>query len=199
MEEKEIITLTASTCSIKIFMLCLFEGKHNLVGGSNAWDLLYTDYIDLSGAADTKECTLLRNIHNKHSRIFFINYLIQLQLDWHREFGVPFPEAFKDFKRFGHRLIWNDDWEFFEKQLKRIEAKEKKNVAELDGLKKELERLRKHGMKAADVKPSDRRDFIKLIQAVEESRGFALNKEETTVEEFAIMVKSRKDIADAKN
>lgn len=190
--------MKASECSIKIFMLCLCEGKLELVGGEENWDALYTEYIDLSGAADTKECTLLRNIHNIKCRLWMISSLIAHQISWHSQFSVPFPHAFKDFKGYGHRLVWNDDWPDFEKQLQRVETKEKKKVAELDILQKEYEKLKAHGLKAKDVKANDKKDFIKLIHAIEENRGFALSRTETMIDEFAIMVKTQKDAAEAR-
>lgn len=240
--------MTASECNIKNFMLCLYEGKIELVGGKDDWEIIYTTYIDLSGAADTKEVTLQRQIHNIDVRLAAISSLISFQISWYSftlsikyesenelyelnkklnaldkhsndfekcksdiEISIVDREliisklpsaaifAFDDFKKYGHRLSWSGDWDNFQQQLKIVETKEKKRIAEKDGLLKEYTKLKTQGMKVSNIDKEDRKVFLRLLNATSQYIGYHIDKEKTMIDEFALMVKDRNDIIEQQN
>lgn len=182
-----------SECSIKVFMDCLYNKNIEAAGGEESWGLLYTTYVDMSGAADTKECSLRRSIHNINCRLTFISEMIQLQILCFNNFSQPFAEGLKRLKEYGHRITFNGDAEDFRKQLKRIELREAKKIAERDNLNKNLSQLLKEGMKVENIQADDRSNFIRLLNAIAKHQGYGINKTETMMDEFALMVKAHKE------
>lgn len=189
-----------SECSIQLFSKCAYSKKPEdketgitEVGGQEMWDVIYTEYVDMSGAADTKECYLVKSIHNINCRLAFISEQIQLQIDCFNEFQQPFAESLKRLKEYGHRITFNGDGEDFKRQLQRVELREAKKIAERDGHMKELNQLRKEGMKSDNIKEDDRKSFIRLLNAISKHQGYGIDKEKTMADEFALMVKSHKE------
>lgn len=182
-----------SDISLKDFRHMMFRKDYTLVGGEEAWNILYTEYIDLSGAADTREVTLLRAIHNIEVRLSVIGTMISLQVKWFEEFDKPFFPAFKDLSGFGHNLKWSEeapDKESFFKQLKRVEQKEKRFIAEKDSLVREYSKVVKN--KPVDHK-FEEKDFLKLIDVIEKYRKYHIDEDKTNAKRFAIMVKDYND------
>lgn len=181
-------------------MLCAYEKKDDAIemaGGQEAWDMIYTEYVDLSGAADTKECSLLRSIHNINCRLAFIDEMLNLQIKCFNEFQQPFAEGLKRLKEYGHRITFNGNAEDFRKQLARVELREAKRIAERDGFVKELNQLRKEGMKTENIKEDDRKNFIRLLNTISKHQGYGIDKINTMMDEFALMVKSHKEHCEA--
>lgn len=191
--------MTISECSVRQFMDCLFNGKYEVVNGRDNWSLIYTDYVDMSGAADNKECTLKRAILNIDLRLSFIDSMIILNVKSLNAFGLPWPGSINDVQQYGHRIQWNGDAENFISQLKRIELREIKRISQRNGFIKELEQLAKEGMKAENIKEDDRKNFIKLLNGIGKHQGYGIDKDKTMMDEFALMVKSRKDEYEALN
>src|ERR1700749_359678 len=185
--------MTISECSIKVFMECLCNKKYDGVGGFDNWNSIYTEYIDLSGSADTKECSLKRTILDIELRLSFINSVIEVNIRSLNAFNLPFPGTIEDIKNYGHHIAWNGDKEDFVKQLKKIERRESKRIAEREGLIKELNQLVKEGMKATNVKENDRKNFLVLLNGIGKHQGYGIDKDKTMMDEFSLMVKSRKD------
>jgi hypothetical protein len=191
------MTLTIDTCTLRNFMECLFHGRTELVGGEEAWDKIYTEFIDLSGAANTRECTISRQIHNVQIRIAWFKAMLDLQYRFLEQFEIPFVTAFDDFKRKSHKLKWNGDIEEFKQQLFRVDVKERKNIAELDRLFKEMSDLKKDGMTTKNITDNSRKEFVTLINVISKDNGYRINKDEVTVEEFALMIKSYSEAKEA--
>ncbi len=173
-------------CSVKIFMACLFENdKSGLEGGD--FETIFTEYIDLSGIGETREFDLLTGIHNIQARMTFIETMLEVQKRFFKEFEMPFVNAFDDFRPFGHRLSWDPEKpELFIEQLKRIETIEKKSQAELDAKFKELNSLKKNGMKSTDV--NGRVDFVRQLNNLNKA-GYKIDREKTDMEELALMIR----------
>lgn len=171
-------------CSVNVFMECLFHGKMDNLHGGN-FDDIFTEYIDLSGVGKTKEYALLSAIHNTQTRITFIQTMVAVQREFFIHFSMPFVNAFDDFRKYGHRLTWNQaEPEKFFTQLKLVDTKEKKNVAELDKLMKEYADLQKDGVKQdAD----GRKDFVRQLNALNRA-GYTIDRDKTDMETLALMI-----------
>ncbi|MDP4264929.1 MAG: hypothetical protein Q8941_20540 [Bacteroidota bacterium] len=189
----------ASDCSVRLFMRALFEDDRSQIDN---FDAIWTEWVDLSGVSETREKDLLTAIHNIHVRQLVIPEMIQLQLEHLRIFKQPYfedpdnPENyFKFFRKYGHRLSWNDEAakyaveetiNDFINQLKRVDTKERQFVPELAGLEKELKELKKEGVK---IDGNGRKEFIKLLNDVGKYRRNDIDRDKTDVETFAIMVR----------
>lgn len=179
--------------SIRQFMQCMHEGKFDVVGGYDNWDQLYTKYVDASGAADTKECLLMRNINNVHAKIVFVQEIIGINHKFLDIFSIPFLPSLLDLKKTGHRLKWNNDVDDFKKQLNRVEVEERSNVAEMDLLVSDLEKLKKEGLKASKIEKNDRKDFVRQITIIAKHNNRAIDRDKIDMEEYCIMIKDYSD------
>lgn len=196
--------MTIDKCTISMAMRAMFHGEHEQVGGSEAWDSIYIQYIDLSGLANTKECTLLREMLSIDLRLSYISTMLEWFVKTYQfslTVGQPNPGtfAFSDLHQYGHRLTWNGDWLNFEGQLKHVEGKEKKRIAIKDGLQKEYDRLKKDGMKSSNVNRDDRKQFIQLLNQIAKHNGYAIDRDKVSLEDFAIMVKDYTDYVEMQN
>ncbi len=174
-----------SECSVKIFMKCLFDGDASDLGGGD-FDKIYTEYIDISGIGESKEFSLMSNIHNLNARILFIDAMIEVQKRFFMNFDIPFIDGLKDFRRYGHRITWDSaNPDLFIKQLERVETVEKKFLSELDNYMNELESIRKNG-----VQPNvnGRIEFVRLLNELGKE-GYKIDREITDMESVALMVK----------
>jgi hypothetical protein len=175
-------------------MDAMYNGKFEGIGGQSNLDVLYTEYIDLSGLGETHQKTLLINIHNLEVRLTVMPALIDLQKKSFAATNAPYEPAFELFKKYGHRLRWDADEPMaFIKQLERVEIREKKCIAELDSFMKELGTLKKEGPK---VNANGRQDFIKQLNRVGKP-GF-IDREKTDMESYSLMIADYYEELDAK-
>lgn len=182
-----------SQCSIKVFMDCLFENDFRGLdgGGKDELDVIHTEYVDLSGIGETREYELMISIHNTEERLTFITTQLEIQQRFFKNFDIPFVNAFDDFRKYGHRLTWDDNNpEAFLKQLDMIEIREKKFVAEYDKHVKELKTLKSDGVK---IDGNGRRDFIRQMNNLRRF-GYQVDKDKTDIEELALMIRDHSNI-----
>lgn len=172
-------------CSIKIFMECLFHGRRELLNGGN-FEEIFTEYVDLSGIGETQEYNLMNGIHNIQTRMVFIESMIEFHKRFLKEFNMPYVDGFKDLRKYGHRLTWDPEHpQIFVQQLQMMEIKEKKNQAELDKMIKELNALKKDGVKPDK---NGRVNFVRQLNNLGKA-GYDINRETTDMEALALMIK----------
>jgi len=177
-----------SDITVRIFMRCLFNKDYE---GVDNWEELYTAYIDLSGMGESRHLQLMVTIHNLQVRLSFIQGWLEFQKTWTKQFKEPFIEGFKDMEKFNHRVTWDPGKPLdFIEQLKRIEAKEKRNVAELDLQMKELDELMK--TKKHKEKATDRADFIRMLNTLGKE-GYKIDRDKTDMEELSLMIKQHSE------
>lgn len=165
-------------------MRCLFEDDFE---GVENFDAIWTEYIDLSGIAQTRDKDLLVAIHNIEVRLLVIPEMISFQLKFMAENKMPYVDGFWFFKKYGHRLTWNeDDPDNFFKQLEFVDIKERKFIAERDDLKKQQSLLKKNGVV---VDGNGRKEFIKLLNAIGKYRRNDIDRDKVDVETYALMIK----------
>jgi hypothetical protein len=177
----------ASECSLRVFMKCLFEDDQSDVDN---FELIWSEYVDLSGLCENREKEILVSIHNIKVRQSVIPALIKFQLDYIERFKEPYLEAFWIFKKYGHQVIWNSDAEELARQLERVRLKELQYESQLDMIERELQDLKKEGVK---IDGNGRKEFIRLLNDVGKYRRNDIDRDRTDVETFAIMVRDYLD------
>ena len=172
--------------NIRTFMAAMFNQQYDGVGGADNWEIVYTEYIDLSGIGETQQYHLLCNIHNTQKRITAVQGYINIKKRWFALHNEPFEPALTDLRKYGHRLTWDiGNPKQFIQQLEMCEIKEKTQIAELDGYMKELEDLKKDGPK---VTTDARKEFIKQMNRLGK-HGYKIDKDKTDMEEYSLMIK----------
>lgn len=176
-----------SDCSVRVFMTCLFDHDYTQLEGGD-FEKIFTEYIDISGIGETKELELMVAIHNIQTRITYIDAQVDIQKKFLHNFGIPFVNAFEDFKKYNHRLSWDpENPDKFVTQLQRVVVIEKKFHAELDTKVAELKKLKKDG-----VQPNSngRRDFVRRLNNLGKE-GYQIDKDKTNMEEVALMIRDQ--------
>jgi hypothetical protein len=181
--------ITLSSITIARFMRALFHGEKDDLPN---WDELYTQYIDMSGMGKSRQYSLMVQVHNLTTRLRTIAAFISLQDGYMAEFGEPMQSynspsgpvnVFDDVRKYGHRLTWPaTDWH---EQLKRMDLKERRNVAELDKADAELKEIEATGR--VKESSSTRADFIRMLTMLNKD-GYTINKEADDMETLCIMI-----------
>lgn len=200
------IIQSAGDCVINKFMDCAFKDRHRvlLISGDAtdeqlrmAFEIVYAEYVDLAGLYVTREFELSAYISSLDTRIATVKRFVTLQCTFLNEFDTPFLPGFALVKKYGHRLYWDfnrPDKESFLKRLIQIEAGESRYQAELDRKVKELVELRKKKVNKEFSLLESRKQFIMSMNRLQQNK-FVIDKDKTTMEELALMVKDYKDTA----
>lgn len=203
-ETQTIIIDCAADCCIKKFMQAWFEGKVSVlvVSGeatdedlNEAFERIQLEYIDLSGLAESTELDMNVNIHHLNTRINAIKAMLYIQREFLQQFGLPLIPGLPDFKRYSHVIYWDfkrPDAEAFLKRLRQIELKESRFIAELDKCIKELIEFKEKQKKGEVTITQSRKQFVRNMNTLNRA-GFNVDKDKTSVEEYALMLKDYKE------
>jgi len=194
---------SASECTVFQFMRCKFDNDYSVLGNEpkdeliKAFDNIYTEYIDLCGTY-IPELDLMKSIKRLECRIQAVHlYLDVCEQANERLAGESQKEildrAIGNLKKNGYSLSYVDK-EDFTKQIKRIRSRESQHIAELDRKNKELSEYRKKNTR--NIENNSRTDFIRLLNELGKV-GYKIDKEKTTVEELALMVKAQSELVEA--
>lgn len=194
-----VIITKARDCNVKQFMACLFDNDLTvlIVAGiatkeqlQDAFDAIFTEFIDKSGATKTQELQLMKTIQSlsiRNNVIASAIYVTRISLQVLKE---PNEKAFSILSNYGHKLYWNEekpDPEAMLKRLVEIEAKEARYQIELKNKVADLEKLHKQA-ETGQFKPKrQRKEFIKQKNALMKF-GFPVDMDKTNMEEYAYMV-----------
>lgn len=182
------MTYTLADITVHQFMRCLFHGERE---GIDNWEELFTLYVDISGMGETRQLGILTTLHKLKTRLSFIDGFIDYQKRFFEITKEPAQDKIPDLHKYGHRLVWKQDADNWEQQLNRVLTREKTNVVEMNILQKEFDELNTTGV----VKEDDRarNDFIRLMNAVSKENGYRVDKMNTTMEEYGLMIKDYND------
>lgn len=177
--------LSFSTCTINEMIGFMFDGKTH-----PNWEEIYLEYIDISGIGITQEFDTLLAIHNIQTRINSIPRYVQVQVACWHNFKQLHPIATEKLARYGYRMPVGDPLNY----LARIEPKEKRFLHELKQKEQQLAKIRENKTQMPNGK-KDRIEFIRMLNHL--GTKYRIEREKTTVEELAIMVKDANDEATA--
>jgi hypothetical protein len=197
----------AADCVIKQYMECAFkdnfkvlvlEGEPSTEELKRAFALINDQYADISELFITREFELSAYMHSLQTRINSMIWFINLQKQFIEHFGEPYVPAFHIAKKYGHRLFWNPDSPditLFLNKLEAIPGKEAKYKTELAAKEKELFEMRRKKVQGELTPLETRKQFISMLNRLQQAR-FVVDKDKTTVEELALMIKDMKDQKD---
>ena len=177
--------------NIRQFINACFNNDFSEISEDD-FSIVYSEYLDESGLFMSDSFEERGAIHRLNSRINYVKLFIRLQRQFIDEFDMPFIRDFENIKNnYGYSLKWNNDKDDFEKQLSKIEMKEVKYE---DTLKKKIDDFVKKNSDKEDKKDKEvklsRTSFIRMINSLSKI-GYRIDKDKTTVEELAIMIKQQ--------
>lgn len=190
---------SAEDCSIKKFMDCCYGEKYKvlLIDGEAkegelkaAFELIYTQFIDLAELYQTMEFDLYGYITNLDRRIDTIKKFVALQREFINQFNVPFAPGFGIVKRYGHSLYWDlnhPDLPAFIRAMDKMQAKEAKYTIIRDKKVSELIEMRKKKVNKEHNILQSRKEFIMMLNRLQQNK-FVIDKEKTSIEDLAVMV-----------
>lgn len=190
---------SAADCTVAQFMACKFENKYDVlaISGepsleqlSEAWEKIHVEFIDLSETL-IPEVSLLKQIKVLECDIEMINCIVFVLEESVTRLGYPLEKAVNMIAQNGHHPKWNNDVDDYLKQCKKIRSKESKNISLLAIKNKELEDYRKAEAAKKTINNS-RSEFIRVMNDLRRF-GYPIDKDKTTAEELAIMIKTFND------
>ena len=173
--------------TIRQFYNALYKQDRSIIRTNDELSVVNSEYINQSGLYDEEEFHRTASIYYLNNRINSIKLAIRLQKDFLKEFDVPFLKELKFFKKFGHSIQWRGDREDFLKRLKTIEEREAKYEDELEAKIKEL-KTKRHKKENPQFQSNE--SFIRTVNTLNKI-GFKVEWNDTTVEEFSIMIKQQ--------
>jgi len=152
------------------------------------FDVCYSEYIDETGLYVTEEFDVIAGIHYLNNRINTIKTWVSLQKQYVSIFGRPFEDSLVE--KYGFHIKWNGNIEDYEKQLDRMTMMDTKFHVELNNKYKKLEEIRSKRDQKEMTKKDSRVQFIRMLNSLGKI-GYNLDKDQTTVEELALMLKQQ--------
>lgn len=168
-------------------MNCWFKEDYTEIS-KERFEIAYSEYIDASGLYNTKQFQDFAYIHHLNNRISCINISLQVQREFLETFGQPYEDGLDFFKKYGYTVYWNGNKTEFLSYLDKIQKREKKYTLELQNRLK----LFKDGKIESPKITQTRQDFIRMLTTLNKI-GYKIDRNITTVEELAIIIKQDKD------
>lgn len=147
----------------------------------------YCEYMDLSGMFETKQFQQLSYINYLKVRIAVLSPFVEVQRELISTFGEPHFD-FSLAERYHYKLVWKNDKKDFLIQLNKIEGRERKYITELRQKEKIYEEEKDKANPQKKSLKESRIDFIRNITILGKN-GYSINRNETTMEEYSIMIK----------
>lgn len=200
----ENIIQRAADCSVRQFMQCSFDDKLKVLiidGEASEQDLkaafeyIYAEYVDYSDLYQSQEFEIVAYINSLDTRIQTIRRFVDLQRKFLVQFDMPYLPGFEMIKRYGHHIYWDanyPDKDVFLKKLAQIEMKEKKYETKVNQKVQELIDLRKKRVHKEHTILESRKHFVTMLTRLQKA-GFVIDKDKTTVEELALIIKDQRD------
>lgn len=174
--------------NIQQFMDAWFKEDRSIMS-QEVFDEVFTEYIDIAKLYEDDDFEKVAYIYYLNGRINTVSLFLRLQRMYITNFQVPFFPGFEVVKTHGYYVKWNNNVRQFTDILNNIELKEKKFVSQLEKEIKELSDLREKKGQNNDVKQS-RTSFVRTLNSLGKC-GFKIDKQQTTVEELAYMIKQQ--------
>lgn len=188
--------------NIDQFMDAWFKKDYSELSEAD-FKIVRAEYEDTSGLYLTEDFENISFIHHLKCRLNYVKLFVKLQRDFVEEFDIPFVRDFETLKeKYGYVVNWNQDKDDFEKQLKKIELRERKYESTLLEKVKELSESRiKPKVEAEDNEDSlkkSRISFIRMLNSLEKM-GYNLNNNKKSVESLSLMIKQQLEEVEQRN
>ena len=183
--------------SIKNFIKAWFNEDRTVLN-KEQFEEVYNEYINTAELFESEQFSKVSYLHYVNNRINSISIAIDLQRKFIDIFDVPFEENLKFFMKFGHKLVFKDKHSFL-RVLDRIELKEKKYISIAENTLKAIIDNKAKKIKGEFTLKQSRESFLSMLNSLGKI-GYRIDKETTTVEELALMIKQQSDeVAMVKN
>lgn len=161
------------------FVKCLVAGQYELIGGEQAWEAIFNEYLTLSGDESISQLlSLLKSIAILTNRLQLIEIIVQ-------QMAIkPVRELADQLRNMGFRFQYDTD---LENDLKKTVNQAKQYLLKLQQDQKELEDLRK-----SDGKAATEQDYEMQYSAIEQFKGVAIDPEVYTVARYVADVNRMK-------
>jgi hypothetical protein len=178
--------------TIRQFERAWFNGDRSVMTNEQ-FEIVKTEYVDTAGLFASEEFDKVGYISFLNNRVNTITLWIRLQREFINNFDIPYIKNFNWIKKFGHNIYWDKDVEKFKQELIKIEKKEKKYFNLLENAIKELIdfRAKKNSREKVTSEPS-RSAFIRTVNSLGKI-GWSIDKDKTTVEELAYIIKQQSE------
>lgn len=150
---------------------------------NDAWELLFTEYCEISGSPQYQRLVnLTREIGGLQSKLLSIRLCVKV-------LGYRYSAmAVSTLKRFGYNYKFNPlDAEGYVRDLKAVMTKSRSVEIALDQSLAEYEKL----LKESDGKSLTEEGFQRVLIELSKFMGFRVNAKEVTVSEYIAMIKRR--------
>lgn len=173
------IVYTCANLSMAKFVKCLVAAQYELVGGNTAWDIIFNEYLTLSGDESIGQLlSLLKSIAIVSNRLQLIEIIVQ-------QMAIkPIPELAEQLRVMGFRFQYSDN---LERDLELTINQAKGYLLKLQQDQKELEDLRK-----SEGGPATEQDYEMQYSALEQFKGVSIDPDTYTVARYCADVKRMK-------
>jgi hypothetical protein len=174
--------------TIEVFMDAWFNNEYDKIS-KEEFELVYAEYIDLSGLYQTKAFELVTYINYLKNRVYVLKTMVFAQEAYYEVFKTPFSPLIQLAKdTLGLNYEWNKNEKSFFSYLRKLENSARTKSLELRRKEYELEQLQKEKQQGNLSKVQSRHEFIKMLNWFNKS-GYKIDREKTTVEELALMIR----------
>ncbi len=182
--------------TIKKFMKSWFNEDYSELSKED-FDTCYSEYIDAAGLFATEEFDIIANINYLNNRVNTVQMFVSLQKQYLEQFDEPYINALSFLRKFGYKLEWKGNNEEFINKLDKVLLMDSKYQVQLDTKMKQLfeYRKKKQGGEETTIKQT-RESFIRMLNGLGKI-GYKIDKNETTVEELALMLKQQSEESEA--
>lgn len=175
--------------TISEFMKAWFNQDYSSIS-KEEFETVYTEYIDMTGLYISEEFEKISYIKFLQSRINSARIFVEFQKKFIDEYAYPYMLSINFPKeKYGYSIRWNGSTADFLNQLESFINSQSTDVVNLDIAISELEKIRQQRPKDKKDKPK-RESFIRTLNSLGKI-GYNIDKNSTTVEELAIMIKQQ--------
>jgi hypothetical protein len=177
---------------INNFIEAWFENDYEKLSKED-FELVYTEYIDLSGLYQTKEFDLIAHINYLKNKIYVLKAVASSQEMFYKTFKIPYIEGLEFVKdKLGYTYEWTGNEKSFYSFLRKMENAARTKSAELRRKEFEFEEMRSQKMEGNVSKVQSRHEFIKMLNSFNKA-GYKIDRDKTTIEELALIIKQTQD------
>lgn len=161
------------------FVKCLVSAQYDLVGGVNAWDTIFNEYLTLSGDESISQLlSLLKSIAIVSNRLQLIEIIVNQMVI------KPIPELAEQLRSMGFRFQYTEN---LERDLQLTINQAKGYLLKLQQDQKELEDLRK-----SEGGPATEQDYEMQYSAIEQFKSVSVDPETYTVSRYCADIRRMK-------
>lgn len=173
------INYTCATLPMAKFVKCIVKSEYDVVGGEDAWNKIFDEYLTLSDDGSISQLlALLKSIAILTNKIQLVETIVNTMAN------KPIPELADQLRAMGFRFSYGEN---LQQDLQATINQAKSWLLKLQQDQKELEELRK-----SDGKAATEQDYEMQYSAIEQFKGVGIDPEKYTVGRYIADIKRMK-------